>query len=195
MSVAEVVKEVLKDAVFYERSGGGVTFSGDEALAQIGFLHEVLAACKKHGLHTAVDTSGCVPWSHFEKIAPLTDLFLYDLKLMDDALHRRYTGLSNQTILKNLQQLSRMDAEIWIRFPVIPGVTDQSDNLRLAIDFLQEIRFRQIHLLPFHELGRGKAAQLDKAWQMPGVRPPSQETLETIRTAFIAAGFTVVTGG
>ncbi len=195
MSVDSVVTEVLQDQVFYERSGGGVTFSGGEAMAQIEFLAAALAACKGAGLHTTVDTSGAVPWEHFERILPLTDLFLYDLKLMEDAAHRTYTGASNRGLLDNLRRLSATTEAIWVRFPVIPSINDDGANIRATIEFLKTIRFRQIHLLPYHELGRGKSVQLGRAYRMEGVTPPTDEALEALRGEFEAAGFTAVTGG
>ena len=195
MSVAKVVAEVLKDQVFYQRSGGGVTFSGGEALAQLDFLAAALAECKAQGLHTVVDTSGAVPWASFERVLPLTDLFLYDLKLMDDVAHRTYTGVSNRGLLENLRRLSAATDAIWIRFPVIPSINDGAENIRQSIEFLRAMRFRQLNLLPYHDLGKGKAAQLGRAYRMQGVTPPSAEGLEALRAQFAAAGFSVVTGG
>ena len=195
MSVEEVVSEVVKDRVFYEQSGGGVTFSGGEALVQIDFLAEVLAACKAQGLHTAVDTSGAVPWAHFERILALTDLFLYDLKLMDDAAHRWYTGVSNRQILENIERLARATDALWVRVPVIPTVNDDAGNIRRTIAFLQTIRFRQLNLLPYHELGRSKAAQLGRTYRLEGVRAPDDKAMETLRREFAAAGFETVIGG
>lgn len=195
MSVEAVVAEVLKDRVFYERSGGGVSFSGGETLAQLDFLVAALTACKAAGLNTVVDTSGAVPWASFERVLPLTDLFLYDLKLMDDTAHRTYTGVSNRGLLENLRQLSEATDAIWIRFPAIPGVNDGAENIRQTIEFLQTIRFRQVNLLPYHELGKSKAAQLGRAYRMEGVIPPSAERVEELRAQFAAAGFTAVTGG
>jgi pyruvate formate lyase activating enzyme len=195
MSVAEVVAEVVKDRVFYDQSGGGVTFSGGEALVQIDFLVEALTACKAKGLHTAVDTSGAVPWEYFERILPLTDLFLYDLKLMDDAAHRWYTGVSNRLILENLERLSAATEGLWIRLPVVPTVNDDSANIRRTIAFLQTIRFRQLNLLPYHDLGRGKAAQLGRPYRLEGVKAPDAGAMESLQREFAAAGFKTVIGG
>jgi len=195
MSVAEVLAEVVQDRVFYDRSGGGVTFSGGEAMAQIEFLTAALAACKAEGLHTAVDTSGWVPWASFARILGLTDLFLFDLKLLDDAAHRRFTGVSNQPILDNLRRLSGATEAIFIRFPVIPPITDGPGNLRALIALLRELRFRQVNLLPYHELGRGKAARLGRGEPLTGIKPPGPERLEALRAELAAAGFLTVIGG
>jgi len=195
MSVEEVVDEVVRDRVFYEQSGGGVTFSGGEPLAQIDFLAEGLGACRAQGLHTVVDTSGAAPWAHFERILSTTDLFLYDLKLMDDAAHRWYTGSSNRQILDNLERLSAATDNLWIRLPVIPTINDDEANMRRTLAFLQTIRFRQLNLLPYHELGRGKAVQLGRTYRLEGVKAPDDEAMESLRRKFEAAGFETVIGG
>ena len=195
MSVEAVLAEVLKDQVFYQRSGGGVSFSGGEAMTQLDFLAAALRTCKAAGLHTVVDTSGAVPWTSFERVLPLTDLFLYDLKLLDDAAHRTYTGVSNRGLLENLCKLSAATEAIWIRFPVIPSINDGKENIAGSIEFLKTIRFRQLNLLPYHELGKGKAAQLGRAYRMEGVTPPSAERMEELRREFAAAGFRTVIGG
>ncbi len=195
LSVDEVLGEVLKDQVFYERSGGGVTCSGGEAMAQIDFLAELLSACKKQRLHSAVDTSGYVPWTSFERILPLTDLFLYDLKIMDEQTHRQYTGVSNSLILENLERLSEAAARIWIRFPVIPTVNDGAANIEQTIAFLRRISIEQINLLPYHALGRGKASQLGRNDRWENLQAPGEKMMKTIQRRFADAGFKAVIGG
>jgi pyruvate formate lyase activating enzyme len=195
MTVTAVVAEVVQDRVFYERSGGGVTCSGGEAMAQIDFLCALLAACKAEGLHTCVDTSGCVPWESFERILETTDLFLYDLKVMDPAAHRRLTGVDNGLILENLRRLSETTGAIWIRFPVIPGINDGEDNIVATLDFLRTIRCRQVNLLPYHELGRSKADRLGRDYPLGEVRPPTEEAMAALRERFAAAGVKAVVGG
>ena len=194
MSVAEVLTEVCKDQVFYAQSGGGVTFSGGEPLAQVDFLAAALAACRAAGLHTAVDTSGYAPWEHLARILPVTDLFLYDLKCIDEATHRTFTGVSNRPILENLTRLAGATERIDIRIPVIPSVNEDAGQVARLIDFLHTIHFRQIHLIAYHELGRGKAAQLGRAYRMAEVLPPTPERLALLQERFAAAGFHVVTG-
>ncbi len=195
MSVAEVVAEIAKDKVFYEQSGGGATFSGGEAMAQIDFLHEALRGCREQGIHTAVDTSGQVRWESFARILPDTGLFLYDLKIMDEERHRRFTGVSNRLILENLARLAQETEQIRIRFPVIPTVTDDEENIARMIAFLHGIRFQQIDLLPFHPLGKGKAAQLGRDNRMEGIAAPSDDRMEQVRQQFAEAGFAVQVGG
>ena len=123
-TVDELFNIIIKDKIFYETSGGGVTFSGGECLLQQDFLCEILEKCKAAGIHTAVDTAGHIHWNVFEKVLPYTDLFLYDMKAFDCNIHRKYTGVSNECILENLKKLFEAGANIWIRIPVIPGVND-----------------------------------------------------------------------
>ena len=124
MTVEQVLAEIERDRVFYEQSNGGVTFTGGEPLAQPHFLLALLSACRGHGLHTAVDTSGFTPWKVLDKIRPFVDLFLYDLKLMDDVRHRQWTDSSNKIILSNLQKLAEWGHNLLVRIPIIPGIND-----------------------------------------------------------------------
>jgi pyruvate formate lyase activating enzyme len=194
-TVTEVVQEVLKDRVFYQQSGGGVTFSGGEPLEQVDFLAESLAACKIEKLHTAVDTSGFAPWDAFERVLAVTDLFLFDLKVMNPATHQAYTGVSNRMILENLVRLSAETDRIFIRIPVVPTVNDDADNIRQTIDFLNSIRFQRLHLLPYHRLGGGKAGQLGRDSRWAEVAPPTVEQMEAVRDQFAGAGLEPVIGG
>ena len=156
-TIDEVYKEVSKDIPYYENSGGGVTFSGGECMLQIDFLLEILKKCKENGIHTAVDTAGCVPWEYFEKIMPYTDLFLYDLKCITDELHKKGTGVGNELILENLTKLSdAFSGEIHIRIPLIGGFNDDLSEMQKASDFLKNIRAGKIELLPYHAMGEHK---------------------------------------
>ena len=127
MTVEEVVAEVQKDSVFYRNSDGGMTFSGGEPFLQPEFALEVLRQCKMLGIHTAVETAGCLPWAGMETVLPYVDLFLYDLKHPEDAQHRDATGQGNARILKNLISLCRTDSRVILRVPIIPGFNDSAD--------------------------------------------------------------------
>ncbi len=151
----EVLQEILKDKIFYENSGGGVTFSGGECMLQIDFLGEILKKCKENGIHTAVDTAGNVPWEYFEKIIPYTDMFLYDVKAFSKDLHKKGTGVDNELILENLKKLSQK-ADIIIRIPVIGGFNDSIDEMKRIAEFLSTIKFRKAELLPYHSMGEHK---------------------------------------
>lgn len=159
-TVEELMDELTKDIVFYRESSGGVTFSGGEPLMQPAFLSAALKACKQAGIHTCVDTCGYAGREDLERIAEGTDLILYDLKLMDEEEHARYTGVSNRLILDNLVWLGQGENEVVIRVPLIPGVTDRSENLEMISSFLGKTRFRRIDVMPYHHMARGKYRKL-----------------------------------
>lgn len=173
MTVEQVLAEVERDRTFYEQSGGGVTFTGGEPLAQPRFLLDLLAACRTRGLHTAVDTSGFAPWALLDEIRLLVDLFLYDLKLMDDARHIAWTGVSNADILANLRRLVEAGQEILVRIPLIPGVNDDEENLGAAGAFLAGLPLPPpVELLAYHNIAEAKYAGLGLAYGLAQVRPP-----------------------
>lgn len=156
-AVEDVLNEVVKDKMFYETSGGGVTFSGGECMLQIEFLEDILKTCKENGIHTAVDTAGCVPWESFKKIMPYTDLFLYDVKCFSEELHIEGTGASNKIILENLERLSKcFGGSIIIRVPVISGFNDNLEEMKKIADFLSHINLKDVELLPYHKMGEHK---------------------------------------
>ena len=159
----EVLNEVLKDKVFYENSKGGVTFSGGECMLQIDFLLEILKKCKENGIHTAVDTAGHIPWADFEKIISYTDLFLYDIKAMNDEIHKEYTGVSNSLILENLAKLLALKSAVWVRVPVIPGVNDTKMEMEKIKSFFETNGYpEKVELLPYHSMGEHKYAALNR---------------------------------
>ena len=168
MSVNEVFDEIIKDKAFYENSGGGVTFSGGECMLQIDFLVKILKKCKENSLHTAVDTAGCVPWESFEKIIPYTDLFLYDIKVMDSERHKKYIGTGNELILENYAKLAEHNANIWVRVPVIPDVNDNEEEKRKLEKFLKENGTpEKIEFLPYHSMGEHKYQALGRKTKYP----------------------------
>jgi pyruvate formate lyase activating enzyme len=194
--VADVMAEVEKDVVFYDESGGGVTFSGGEPLYQPAFLEALLAACRERDIHTAVDTSGHAPPDVFRKMLPAADLFLYDLKVMDPVRHRELTGVSNGWILQNLKTLSERSTAAVLRFPAIPGLTDTPENVRAVAAFVRDLEtIQNIAVLPYHHTGEGKYRRLDVPNPMAGVMPPDAATLERIRAQFESFGLTAVIGG
>ncbi|MCX7681715.1 MAG: glycyl-radical enzyme activating protein [Anaerolineae bacterium] len=181
MSVAQVMAEVARDLPFYDESGGGVTLSGGEPLAQPDFVRALLRACKKKGIHTALDTCGFAAWEVLDSIREYVDLFLYDLKLMDDARHRQCTGVSNALILSNLQALSRCGHAIVIRIPLIPGINDDEDNLRQTGVFAAALpHLLRVDLLPYHSMSSDKYSRLDMTYPLPATRPPSAERVAEI---------------
>ena len=189
VTVPALVRELERDLPYYDRSGGGVTISGGEPLFQSRFVFDLLRACRKRELHTALDTCGLVDPALLTESAALTDLILYDLKAMDTATHSGWTGAPNQKILDNLQLLHHLDVEVWIRLPLIPGVNDDTRNLESMISFLAATRFRRISILPYHRIAEAKYQRLGLPNRMVGVDPPSPGRIKEIRSRFAAAGF------
>ena len=194
MSVFDVMTEIRKDKIFYDESGGGVTFSGGEPLMQSEFLLELLKECKIENIHTTVDTSGFVNEGKLLEIIDCVDLFLYDLKLINNELHKKYTGVSNKVILQNLQILVNRHKPIIIRIPIIPSITDTNENLEEIIDFLNDLpAIKEINLLPYHNIAKEKYKRLNMEYhRYPKVK---QEKLDRIKHMFKHAGYKVKIGG
>lgn len=197
MTVEEVMKELRKEQIFMEESGGGVTFSGGEPLQQADFLLEMLAACKLERMHTAIDTTGFSNWKILEKIAQDTDLFLYDLKLIDDKLHKTYTGVSNQLILENLGKLLELGKKVRIRIPMIPGITFTEENINQTIDYLSGLKFptEGVDLLPYHNTASHKYERFGVENKLSELKSIRKSDLEDTKLRFEKAGFEVKIGG
>jgi pyruvate formate lyase activating enzyme len=192
MTVQQVIAQIERDTVFYEQSGGGVTFGGGEPFAQPRFLLELLSACRAQSLHTAVDTSGFTPWKVLDKIRLYVDLFLYDLKLMNDTRHRQWTGVSNANILSNLRRLSELGHKIIIRIPVIPGVNDDEENFRETGLFLASLpNVPTVDLLPYHNIAEGKYAGMGMSYELAEIHPPTQEQMQILISLLKGYGLTV----
>lgn len=182
-TVDEVLKEVVKDKTFYETSGGGVTFSGGECMLQTDFLVQILKKCKEEGIYTAVDTAGCVPWEHFEKVIPYTDLFLYDIKCMDNEAHKKWVGADNTLILDNLKKLLKSDAHIWVRVPVIGGVNDSTEEMQKIKAFFDENGYpEKVELLPYHAMGEHKYSAIGK--EVTVFEVPDKDKMEKLKKIF-----------
>jgi len=192
----ELIEELLRDRPFFEASGGGVTFSGGEPLAQPEFLRECLILARKKGLHIALDTSGYAERELFLELARLSHLVLYDLKDMDEGRHRRNTGVPLEPILENLRALAREGTPTWVRIPVIPGINDDEETIRRLLDFLRSLgRDWPVFLLPYHEIGQEKYRRLGLPYRLNGLRPPSRARMEELARAFSKAGLEVHIGG
>ncbi len=196
VSAGELAEEIARDAPFFVNSGGGATFSGGEPLQQAGFLRALLSACRRKGIRTAVDTAGLAPWETFAGLLPLVDLFLFDLKLIDDGRHRRYTGVSNRAILENLQRLSRSGANLAVRVPLLPGVNDAPRDLDALAERCASLgRRHPVHILPYHRGYAGKLKRLGLEDSLPAAVPPSAKLKERARRAFAGYGLNVTFGG
>ena len=195
-SVDELMNEIIKDRIFYDESSGGVTFSGGEPLMQSEFLNQILKECNRIEIHSSVDTSGYAESSIIESIAEYADLFLYDLKLLNDDLHKKYTGVSNQIILKNLIQLDHLNKKIIIRIPIVPGITDTNENLFAIRGFLSDLNnVNEVNLLPYHKAGEGKYKKFSKENKMGDTLSPEQKHLENIKQFFNELKCKVKIGG
>jgi pyruvate formate lyase activating enzyme len=196
---ADNILEILdKEKVFINHSKGGVTFSGGEPMLQFEFLLEALKECKKNGYHTAVDTSGYSSAENYISIIPFTDLFLFDIKHLDEARHIESTGVSNIGILDNYKLLLESGKDIMVRFPVIPGFNDDSahlKNLRKLIDSTKTSSLKRINLLPFHKIGSSKYKRFNIPYRMDGAEPPSAEKMKIMKEYFMETGIKVKIGG
>lgn len=190
----ELLSHIEKDIPFYEESGGGVTFSGGEAMTQIDFLHEAISLCKSSHIHVAVDTCGHAPSENFEKIANLTDLFLYDIKHMDSGIHKEYTGVSNELILKNIRLLSKLGCKIQLRIPLIEGFNTGDKNINETASFAKEIGIKGVSLLSYHSIGNYKYPRLGMGDAIQ-FEKPSDERLQKIKSIFEEYGLNVKIGG
>jgi pyruvate formate lyase activating enzyme len=188
-TVDEILQKVAADREYYRHSGGGVTFSGGEPLLQREFLLELLKGSQAQGFHCAVDTAGNVPWDWLAEVLPFTDLFLYDIKAFDAALHQKVTGVSNSRILENLASLAQSGKEIWIRIPVIPGVNDNSKEMSSIASYLEKLQIiRWVELLPFHTLGSEKFASLGREYPARGLAAPSKQKMTELMKIFTEKG-------
>lgn len=182
-NVDEVLREVVKDKAFYDNSGGGVTFSGGECMLQVEFLSEILEKCKQNGVSTAVDTAGCVPFESFEKVLPYTDLFLYDIKCIDSARHREYTGVGNELILENLEKLLLHGVEVIVRIPLIPGFNDSVEDMlkiKKTLDGFGGVK--RVELLPYHAMGENKYRALGE--EPKTFLAPDKAEIEALKACF-----------
>jgi len=167
MTVGEVLDDVVRDEAFYRRSGGGLTLSGGEPLFCSGFCLALLKKAKEdYGLDTAVETSLYAPPEIVEKMLFYTDHVLADIKLMDSSRHREYTGRDNSLILDNLRLAAARGADLLVRFPLIPGINDDEENLNAMAEFLESCASPPLEILPYHEFGRGKFFNLGRAYPL-----------------------------
>jgi len=196
MTVAQVMAEIERDIAFYDESDGGATFSGGEPLMQRDFLLALLRACKEKEIHTAVDTCGFATWEAFDSIREHVDLFLYDLKLMDEARHLKFTGVSNESILWDLRALSKRGHNIDLCVPIIPGINDDDENIRRTGAFAAALpRLNRVDILPYHHAAAEKYNRLNKVYVLPEICPPSDERMAEVAQILRGFGLQVKMGG
>ena len=197
VTIEEVVEDLLKDRVFYQTSGGGVTFSGGEPLWQSGFVAQVAKRIKDEGIHTALDTAGDVTWCRFEEVLPYIDLVLYDIKLVDKNKHRQFTGRDNDFILANLQRLAQQGAPMHIRLVMVPSLNDSLEEVRARMDLVKSLgdSVRQVDILPYHRYGVGKYARLGLDYPLMELEEYTDEQIAEMRALVDSYGLKTTIGG
>lgn len=222
-SVDELMQIILKDRIFFEESGGGVTLSGGEPVMQIDSIEELLKRLKLENIHTAVDTSGIMPFEYYERIYKYTDLFLYDIKLVDEDKHKFFTGCSNDVIIDNLKKLSVLysnaDVEsslksnltdkdksnlcnstdtyrgINIRLPIIEGVNEDDEHIDKVIELISGLGIKNINLLPYHNISGHKYKNLNMKYEGNEMNVPSDEKMSGFKNKLEGKGYIVKIGG
>ena len=197
MSVSEIMNEIEKERVFFDQSGGGVTFSGGEPLLQSKFLIELLDECSKRGIHTAVDTAGLANTEIILDVAKRTDLFLYDLKMMDSERHRKWVGVPNEKILENLKAVAATGVKIIIRIPLIGGVNDDAKNMEATARFVSELsgEKKSVNLLPYHKIAQTKYQKLGRPDDFQLLEEPTKEVQQQAIAIFEKYGIQASIGG
>lgn len=196
MEVSALVRTLLRDRIFFDESGGGVTFSGGEPLLQAAFVTDAMRSLQAEGVHTTLDTCGFARWDDLSAAAAHAALILYDLKLMDDDRHRAATGASNYIILQNLLALTNHHVNIWIRIPVIPGVNDDEANIEATAAFIRPLHgIRRVDLLPYHATGEAKFARVGQDYTLHGTPSPPPGQLESLAAHFRARDLHTTIGG
>jgi pyruvate formate lyase activating enzyme len=185
---ADLLDAVTRDIPFYRNSGGGVTFSGGEPFQQPEFLLEMLGKCRDAGIHSAIETCGWTTEPLLRAAMPLTDLFLFDLKIVDPDLHLRYTGQPVDRILENLALLAAGHSNVVIRFPLVPGITDTRENLQNIVKIMQKNSLARIDLEPYHTLGIDKYEEHGMSCSLPDIQLDEPGRVEEISTYLTSHG-------
>jgi len=195
-SVKELLAEVEKDSTFYYKSEGGITVSGGECTMQSEFLLSFLKKCKENYLHVTLDTCGFVEWNIFKKIIEYVDLVLFDVKIINEEKHIKYTGKSNKLILENLNKLSKIGIPVIIRIPLIPGFNDSEKEISAIADIVSKLKnIQEVNILPYHRLGESKHTRLGNEYKMKDIKPPKDACLEKVKSFFMGKGIKIKIGG
>lgn len=195
-NVEEIMRIVLKDKEYYLNTGGGLTISGGEPMAQFEFTKALLTAAKREGLHTSLDTCGIASTEKFKELIPLTDLFLYDYKLTDDSEHKRFTGAGNRQVLENLDFLMKSGAGVILRCPIIPGINDNEEHLEGIAELVRKYPgLKSVEILPYHTMGRSKfnAAGMDYKLRLlqPGTEDDKARWIDYFKSSPENPGVTI----
>jgi pyruvate formate lyase activating enzyme len=192
-AASDVIARAQRMRPFFEHSGGGITLSGGEVTAQAEFGAAVLSGCQAQDIHTAIETCGAASWDRLGKLAQHSDLILYDIKLLDEDAHRRWTGAPNKQILDNVRRLTVHGHSVQIRVPLIPGITDTRENLCAIAAFVRDVGLTQIVLLPYNESASAKYEWLDRPYEI-AAEPGQAEQLDALLQVVRAAGLDAIVG-
>lgn len=196
MTVEELMVELYQDRVVYRRSGGGITVSGGEAFMQHEFLLELLKTCKSLGWHTAIETTGLASKEVIGKILPYLDLVMMDIKHLDPAVHKEFTGVSNEIILENAMFIAKNARKMIVRVPVIPGFNADPVSIECIAKFTTYLdNVEELHLLPYHDLGSNKYAMMGREYELAGTEKPAEELMEELKAIVEEEGLTCMIGG
>jgi pyruvate formate lyase activating enzyme len=192
---SELFRIIESDTLFYDESAGGVTFSGGEPIMQPDFLRETARRCKQAEIHTCLDTCGYADQQDLLRVMPFIDMVLFDIKIGDETLHRKYTGVSHQTILENLRMLDHSGTPTRLRFPIVPGITDTNGNLKKLQHLLSPLKnITSVDVLSYHNISRSKYERFGKEFRM-GEQQPDPESYQRVTAHFRDMGFDVHTDG
>lgn len=196
VTVGEVMGEVMKDSVYYRRSGGGLTLSGGEALLQPDFAAALLESAHQNGINTALESAAFADYGAIERVIPHLDLYLMDIKHMNSEKHKAFTSQPNERILDNARRTAKTVKRLIIRVPVIPGFNDTAEEISDIAAFAAELgSVHEIHLLPYHRLGADKYDNLGREYTLPEILPPPEEKMEALRRAAESSGLECRIGG
>lgn len=196
VSVREVMEEVEKDIPYYDRSGGGVTLSGGEALCQPEFAESILRACHESGINTAVETTGFAEKRVLDRVIPHVDYVLMDIKHINSKKHKEFTGQPNELILENAAYIAELSENMTVRVPVIPTFNDTEQEIRDIACFAARLsKVTRLHLLPYHRLGRDKYTGLGREYLLDGIEPIPSEKINALYEAACESGLIVQIGG
>lgn len=196
-TIKELFKKVQSDQIFYDQSGGGVTLTGGEVMVQdMDYIEEFVKTCKRYGISVVIDTCGVAPKENYERIIPYTDLFLYDLKFIDSKMHKKYTGVSNDTVLENLKFISYKGGKINLRLILLDGLNSDLETIEKTTLWLkkEQIKIETINLLPYHDFGRDKYKRLERECTQNFTAPDEQQ-IEKIKQYLEQLGYVTVIGG
>ena len=195
ITVREVMKEVEKDRIYYRRSGGGLTLSGGECLGQFEFARDLLRAAKESGLTTSIETTSFTSWEKIKTLVPYLDTYLMDIKHMNSEKHKAFTSQPNELILENAAKVAQNFKRLIIRTPVIPTFNDTEEEIRAIARYAKSIGVNEMHILPYHRLGRDKDYGLGRTYSMEEIEPPSKELMYRLLEVVKSEGLKGQIGG